>query len=108
MKQNRSLKSALVPVAPRSVLDHLNLAVEPLGPGIGDRNFQVGKDVCEMPFDRFGGFSDCGYLRACCPSMPRGKERTRTGFTAISPKFRKLFFDGPSAPKLRVLISQGG
>ncbi len=52
MEQDRGRKACFVAVAPGSILDHLNLAIDAFSRRIGDRFAYVRDDVVEMTFDR--------------------------------------------------------
>ena len=66
-------------------LEGLDLTVEPLGDGVGDRMAQVGEDVLQVAPDHFRHLDDGLELAAGGPSIPAFEELARGALIAVSP-----------------------
>ena len=71
MEVNRSLVVLTVSVAARHKLDHLDLAVDPLGSRIRDPVLYIGQKVGKVPLQCLSGRDQRRKPRMRCPEVPR-------------------------------------
>ena len=80
-----------------SCLDRLDLAVKPLGSGIGDPMAEVGQQSVQMLLEHAGYFLHRGQAAADRPVIPTMEVRFRKTFAWTFPEGFEQFLDGPCA-----------
>lgn len=86
--------------------DALDLAVEPLGQGVGDFVSRVGHEVVEMPLEHLGGLNEWLQTAAAGPAVLLREVLACVPGVAIGPEPAKVFLDGPGAGGLQFEILQ--
>jgi len=74
MEHDDCLETLIVAVSVRPVLQHLNLAVEPLGHRIADRLSNVRDDILEVSLERVGNGNELRSSRVRRPVEPAGEK----------------------------------